>query len=63
MPTELGLWRTESEGGEGAVPEERVSDFGDLLWEWTRGPSSGHDGGIVERQRHRPGICFWEVVE
>ena len=53
----------ESEGGEGAVPEERVSDFGDLLWEWTRGPSSGHDGGIVERRRHRPGICFWEVVE
>jgi hypothetical protein len=46
----------ESEGGEGAVTEERASDFGDLPWEWTRDPSSGRDGGIVERQRRRPGV-------
>ena len=42
---ELGLWRTESGGGEGAVTEERVSDFGNLSWEWTCGPSSRDDGG------------------
>jgi len=42
---ELGQRQTESEGGEGAVTEERVSNFGNLSWEWTRGPSSGHDGG------------------
>jgi len=38
------------------VTEERVSNFGDLLWEWTRGPSSGHDGDIVKRRWRRPGI-------
>ena len=39
MPTELGLWQAELEGGEGAVTEERVSNLGKLPWEWTRGPS------------------------
>jgi len=44
---ELRLWQKELEGGEVAVTEDRVSNFGELSWEWTRGPSSGHDGGIV----------------
>ena len=47
MPTELRLRRTESEGGEGVVPEERVSNFGDLLWEWIQWSL------IWTRQRHR----------
>ena len=56
-PTELGLWQTESEGGRrGAATEEWVSDFCELSWEWTRGPSSGHEGGIIERQWRRLGI-------
>jgi hypothetical protein len=40
------------------VTEERVSDFGELSWEWTSGPSpsSGQDGGIVKRRRRRPSI-------
>jgi hypothetical protein len=53
---ELGKRQTKSEGGEGVVTEERVSNFGDQSWEWTHGPSSGRDGGIVERRRHRPGV-------
>ena len=40
------------------MTEERVSNFGDLLWEWTRGPSSGHDGDIGKRRWRRPGIII-----
>jgi hypothetical protein len=32
--------RTKLEGGERAVTEKRVSDFGNLSWDWTGGLSS-----------------------
>ena len=33
------------------MTEEQLSNFGEQSWEWTCGPSSGHDGGIVNQRR------------
>ena len=34
------------------MTEERESDFGNLQsCEWTRGPSTGHNGGIIEQRK------------